>query len=219
MNLINKVFGRWTIVSEGLPYTFPSTGYTLPRYNCKCSCGKEKLVRLSTLESGESKSCGCLNKEICSNQMKTHGLSKHRLYSIWFDMNRRCFDSSRKDYVHYGGRGIIVDPRWVGNNGLVQFIEDMMPTYKDGLEIERINVNGNYCKENCSWETRRNQVINRRVTGKKFDSHFIEFNGEKLCISQWADRTGLSVSVISGRINKLKWSIEDALTIRFGGSP
>lgn len=216
---MNKVYGRWTVISEGDPYVFPSTGYTLPRYNCKCSCGKERLVRLSTLESGESRSCGCLNREIKKERMTTHGLSRHKLYSIWFDMNRRCSDNSRKDYIHYGGRGISVSPEWRGKEGLIKFIEDMFPTYREGLEIERINVNGNYCKENCSWETRRNQVINRRPTGKKFDTHFLEFNGERLCISQWSERTGLSSSVISERINKLKWSVEDALTVEYKGKP
>lgn len=178
-----------------------------------CDCGTIKETRVSSLVDGYTVSCGCHSKQVASERLKTHGLSKHPLYSVLCGMHSRCYDSGRKDYKHYGGRGITVCDRWsLDEAGINNFIEDMSGTYQKGLEIERVDVNGNYCPENCTWETRRAQVINRRPTGKGFDTHFITFNGETLCISQWADKVGIQSQIISDRINKLGWKIEDALT-------
>jgi len=214
MNLVGKNFGRWVVDSIGEPYTFPSTGYQVNRYNCTCSCGVKRLVRESTLVSGESKSCSCLANENAGNRLLTHGLSRHPVYSVWVGLQKRCFNVYSPSYKHYGGRGITVSSDWLGEDGLLKFIDDMYPTYKEGLEIERVDVNGNYCKENCTWATRREQVINRRVMGTQFDTHFLEFDGKRLCISQWADETGINASMIVDRIGKLNWSIEKALTVK-----
>ena len=127
-------------------------------------------------------------------------------------MIKRCTKPNRKDYKHYGGRGITVCEQWLGTNGLPSFIKDMGNTFKDGLELDRIDVNGNYTPDNCRWATRREQVINRRPMGSGFDAHFLTFNGRTMCISQWADVTGLSSKVLADRIGKLKWSVEDTLT-------
>ena len=88
----------------------------------------------------------------------------------------------------------------------------MYSTFEDGLELDRIDVNGDYSKENCRWATRRTQVINRRQLGNKCDTHYIEFNGKRLCISQWGDELGINPKAIADRIGKLGWTIEKALT-------
>lgn len=213
MSLVGKRFGRWLVESIGEPYIFPSTGHPKKRYNCICDCGKKKLVREDTLLGGESQSCGCLARELASDRAKTHGFSKHILYRTWFDMIRRCTFPDRKDYKHYGGRGISVCDEWLDMKTSVEkFIEDMFPSYIEGLELDRIDVNGNYCKENCRWADRRTQVINRRPTGKIFDTHILEFDGKALCLSQWEDETGINKYILSDRVTKLKWSVEKALT-------
>lgn len=209
---VGQRIGRWKILSLCDPYVFTKTGYTLNRYLCKCDCGNEKKVREDTLINGESQSCGCLSREYSKERMTTHGLSYTHLYSVWNDMLRRCYNSNRKDYKNYGGRGIKVCDRWLGDRGLQNFIDDMIQSYEEGLEIDRIDVDGDYSPENCRWVTRREQVINRRSFGSNFDTHFIEFDGKKLCISQWASELGIPSSIIVDRIGKLNWSVEKALT-------
>lgn len=211
---IGDKFGRWEVLSEGAPYHFPSTNHTALRFDCKCTCGKLKLVRASTLLSGQSTSCGCYAREQASVRVLTHGLSKHKLYGVWHGMIRRCTDGTRKDYKHYGGRGISVCARWEGDAGLVNFILDMEPTFVEGLELERKDVNGNYEPSNCTWVTRQIQVINRRPMNNSFDAHFVTHDGETLCLSQWGEKLGIHNKVLSDRIAKLKWSTEKALTTK-----
>ena len=207
-------FGRWTVLREGELYFAPSGRYKAKRFVCQCKCGKEKLVRESTLISGESTSCGCYSAELNSIQHTTHGLSKHKLYDVWHDMVRRCTDISRKDYKHYGGRGITICPEWLGQYGIIAFLKDMEESFVDGLELERKDVNGNYCPENCTWVTRQIQVINRRPMYNGFDANFLTFQGKTLCLSQWAEETGIARSILTDRIGKLKWTVEKALTAK-----
>lgn len=212
MSLVGRRFNRWVVKSVGVPYVFPKCGSTKTRYNCLCDCGSEKLIREDTLLNGNSQSCGCLAKELSSERAKTHGLSRHELYGVWHDMIRRCTEPSRKDYKHYGGRGISVCKEWSDPlTGLQKFIEDMYPTFSAELELDRIDVNGNYQKDNCRWATRRDQVINRRAFGNNFDTKLITYNNETLCISQWAEKVGLPSKVLVDRLGKLKWDIDKAL--------
>jgi len=192
--------GRWTVMQEGELYFAPSGRYKAKRFICQCNCGKEKLVRESTLVSGESTSCGCYSAELNSINHTTHGLSKHKLYNVWHDMVRRCTDTSRKDYKHYGGRGITICSEWLGQYGIIAFLKDMEKSFVDGLELERKDVNGNYCPENCTWVTRQIQVINRRPMNNGFDANILTFQGKTLCISQWEEETGIGRSIISNRI-------------------
>lgn len=211
---IGDRIGRWQVLKEGELYSAPSGRYKAKRFICKCDCGTEKLVRESTLVSGESSSCGCYAGDMASIRHTTHGLSTHKLYNVWHDMVRRCTDTSRKDYKHYGGRGISICIKWLGSFGIVEFLKDMESSHVDGLELERVDVNGNYCPENCTWVTRRIQVINRRPMEGGINANFLIFQGKTLCISQWVDETGVPSKVISDRIGKLNWSIEKALTTK-----
>lgn len=213
MSLVGERFGRWFIESIGEPYIFPSKNSTKVRYNCLCDCGNSRLVREDTLLNGDSTSCGCFAKEKARERATIHGMSNHPLFQIWYDMLRRCYDTKRKDFVHYGGRGISVCENWKDKEiGMKKFVEDMYDSYKENLELDRIDVNGGYCKENCKWATRQEQVINRRHMGSSFDAKFITYDGETLCISQWAERVGLPYKVLVDHLGKLKWSVERALT-------
>jgi hypothetical protein len=102
---IGDRFGRWEIKSE--PYF---VDYKVVA--ALCECGTYRVVRYSSIASGDSNSCGCLAKEKARDRVKTHGLSDHPLYYTYQDMIRRCYDIRRKDYKHYGGRGIKVCKRW-----------------------------------------------------------------------------------------------------------
>lgn len=92
--------------------------------------------------------------------IKKHGLSKHRLYLCWFNMMQRCFDKNHKFYACYGGRGISVCDEWLD---VSNFIEDMYPSFKEGLTLDRIDNNKGYYKDNCRWATQEIQSRNTRI--------------------------------------------------------
>lgn len=92
--------------------------------------------------------------------MKTHGLRNHRLYKVWDGMIQRCNNSKNPNYKYYGGRNITICNEW---HNIENFINDMYPSFIDGLELDRIDVNGNYCKDNCRWTTRNIQLLNTRL--------------------------------------------------------
>ena len=143
----------------------------------------------------------------------THGLSNTRIYSIWCDMKRRCYNPKNKRYYCYGGKGINVCDEWKAN--FMSFYEwSMANGYADNLTIDRINVDGNYEPDNCRWATMK---VQQRNTTR---SHFVTANGETKTIAEWAEITGISQDVIKDRLLKLHWSEEEAVTIptmRMGG--
>ena len=122
----------------------------------KCFCGNEFEAITQDVKSGKQKSCGCL-----INQDKiTHGLKGHRLYDTWNNMMQRCNNPKNKKYIEYGARGITVCERW---HSIENFIDDVFPTFEEGLTLDRINVDGNYEPSNCRWATRNIQARNKRL--------------------------------------------------------
>lgn len=118
---------------------------------CICDCGKIDYVIASHLITGGIKSCGC--------GRTIHDLSHHRLYRIWSGMKQRCLNSNNVSYPNYGKRGITVNNEWLK---FEIFFKDMANGYKRGLQIDRTDNNGNYCKNNCRWVTPKQNANNRR---------------------------------------------------------
>ena len=136
----------------------------------------------------------------------THGMSGTRIYGIWSDMKRRCYNPKNKRYDRYGGRGIEVCKEW--KDDFQTFYEWAISNgYKDNLSIERNNIDGNYCPENCRWITFAEQ---QRNTSR---SRFITANGQTKTMAEWAEITGIRADVIKDRLNKLNWSEQEAVTI------
>ena len=121
----------------------------------KCFCGNEFKAISTTINTGKKISCGCINKK-----NTTHGLTNHRLYSVWNGIMNRCFNELSSDYPNYGGRGISACEEWID---IENFISDMYPSFIEGLSIDRIDNNGNYEPSNCRWTSKEIQNRNTRV--------------------------------------------------------
>lgn len=135
--------------------------------------------------------------------MKTHKKSSTREYSIWKDMRRKCYNSNRKGYENYGGRGIIVCDEW--KDSFENFLNDMGEC-PIGYSLERINNNSNYSKENCKWATKKEQVRNRRNT------LIVTYNGETKPLAEFCNDLNLNYDTIRARIKVHKYTIEEAFS-------
>jgi hypothetical protein len=104
------------------------------------------------------------------------------------DMKHRCNNPNNRFYKDYGGRGIKVDPRWWHYIAFAKWAKSA--GYTDKLTIERIDINGNYCPENCTWVTKRQQCRNRR------SNHYVYYKGRKMTLTDLKNLTRISASTI-----------------------
>ena len=168
-----------------------------PLWLCRCDCGKTTTVRGCNLRTGNTRSCGCGMhfKEGALNPKYKGGHSRTRVHRIWTAMKSRCFNPSVRSYADYGGRGVVVCQEWKEN--FEAFYEWSIENgYADNLTIERKNVHGNYCPENCRWATRKEQSRNTRA------NVYLEIDGEKHLVCDLAEMYGLSKSTIYGRYRR-----------------
>ena len=159
---------------------------------CKCDCGTVKQVREDALKSEERVSCGCFRLERLRETISTHGKMGTKSYGTWEGMLQRCNNPNSVGYPDYGGRGITVCKRWLS---FEEFFTDMGER-PEGTSLDRIDVNGNYCKENCRWATAKEQQENRRI------SIFVLIDGDKLTPSQYANMVGLTLSGANKKIRR-----------------
>lgn len=131
-----------------------------------------------------------------------NGYSKTLIYKAWWTMRERCSSPTSQKWHLYGARGIRVCERW---RKFVNFLADMGERPSPMHTIDRIDPNGNYEPSNCRWATQTEQQRNRR------NNFIVEFNGERMCIAEWAERTGIKQGTLGYRIRS-GWSIERALT-------
>lgn len=169
-NLEGIKFGRLTILNRVNKPEHLKTNNTTYWF-CICECGNTRVIPRTNLVKGNTTSCGCLNKEIVSNQMKetltTHNMSRTRFYAIWRNMKYRCNNPNCHTYMDYGGRGIVICERW---NKFENFFEDMYDSYQKHVgeygekqtTLDRRDNNGNYEPNNCRWATYSEQVSNQR---------------------------------------------------------
>lgn len=184
--------GYWTIIKQTRKDS-KSNRYFL----CECICGTTKEVRLDHMRSGNSLQCGC--KNIGNLQ---HGLSHTREWNTWQSMISRC-KNDREWNSNWYGRGIKVCRKW--RLSFLSFYEDMGKKPSSKHSIDRIDNNGDYCKENCRWATQKEQARNTRV------NKFLSLNNETKTIADWSECTSLKYSTIQRRID-LCWPTDKILT-------
>lgn len=180
------------------------------KWVCRCECGNTVVVRAENLVSKHTKSCGCLNKETMSKIATTHGLSPHsspetrKEYASWSGLIGRCYNLRNKKYPSYGGRGITVCREW--RDSFVTFLTDMGKAPTPIHTVGRIDNDGDYEPSNCRWETPLQQGRNKR------NNIFLEFEGRKFTIAEWAKVVGIGRRTLTQRYRS-GWAIKDILTV------
>jgi len=200
MELIRKLGTRKRISKNRKKYV-DSYGLFLCPY-----CNKEVEKELG---SGKiQKSCGCAHDKLTSEAKTKHGDAKNghlRLYRIWSQMKQRCYNKNDDGYKWYGVKGITIHPYW--KNSYIVFKKWALENgYRDNLEIDRINNNGNYEPSNCKWSTRKEQARNTR------QNRWITYKGETHCLTDWAEILKMSESLLHYRISN--WNVERAFTTK-----
>lgn len=186
-DIIGKHFSSWTVISyEGKRNTKRHW------YKVVCNCGNESIVERNILKRGKTTKCRSCARKISTSKERnsafTHGYSSithpyFRVYTAWCTMKSRCYREKDKNYKRYGAKGITVCDEWM--QSFEKFLEDMgLP--EDGYTLDRIDVYGNYNRDNCRWANKETQSNNQRKT------IYYELDGLKLSETQWSRKFGIS---------------------------
>ena len=172
------------------------------KWLCKCDCGNEIIVTSSNLVSGRTSSCKICGKKRLSEKNKKHGMTSTKLYGVWNSVKTRSTNTNSKSYKDYGARGIRICEEWKESSNFFEWA--LENGYKNGLEIDRIDVNGNYEPSNCRWVTRIVQQNNMRK------NHIVEYNGQSKTIAEWSRELNIKYDKLWKSIKK-GLGIEDIL--------
>jgi hypothetical protein len=189
---IGAVFGSWTVIGSAPPSKAKKPKAKLL---CRCACGVEKAVLKGNLVNGTSTSCGCLRIAALAERVKTHGASGTRTYRIWGAMKTRATNAKIDCAKHYSLRGIKCCQRWM--DSFESFLSDMGEA-PEGMSLDRIDCDGDYCPENCRWATWKEQQSNRR------DTVLVQYQGQMVPVAEAERMAGLSTNTVRSRI-RLGW--------------
>lgn len=207
-NLVGRRYEK-LVVTEYAGYTLGSTGVVYHLWKCKCDCGNEIVTKGIMLNAKHKMSCGCLSHKP-KNAAHKHYMTDTPLYNVWKSMKGRCYTKGDSAYKHYGARGIRVCEEW--RNDFMSFYnwaisQGYTEENKRNCTIDRIDVNGNYCPENCRLATYQEQANNKTNT-KRF-----EVNGELLTRRELGEKYKVDYKRLKGRMDR-GHTIEEALTYK-----
>lgn len=175
---------------------------------CKCDCGNTKIVKQNYLMGGHTRSCGCLRKDAAkiqkhySGKYERHGMSKTRIYHIYYTIKSRCLVKSNKAYKDYGAKGIGLCKEWE-DSFLAFALWSFANGYAENLTLDRIDNSKGYSLSNCRWTTAKQQANN---TTSNIN---ITINGEQRTLAEWCDYYGLNYFTIYSRKKKHGWEEEN----------
>lgn len=201
------VYGRLTSIGPAFSLTTPGKKRRRWFQVFQCSCGTILSLCLEGVTSGDTTSCGCYRTEALSARSILHGMRKSPEYTSWALARARCYRPSCPVYPYYGGRGVRICARWQEpkGQGFLNFLEDMGRKPSPKHSLDRIDVNGDYCPENCRWATQTEQSRNRRT------NILLTYNNKTMCSTEWAAEVGLAAECIRYR-KEQGWSDEKTLT-------
>lgn len=197
IDLTGQKYGRLTVLDRG-PDRVRKSGRKIVQWNCICDCGNKIVVSASDLRRGHTQSCGCYMIDRTKETNTKHGKTDSRLYNVWASMRERCYCPTLSTYPRYGGRGIKMCDEWY--NSYLEFEQWALNNgYDENAQrgkctIDRIDVNGNYCPENCRWIDQKTQMSN--VTY----NHYETMNGVTHTVAEWADIYGIPYQKLEGRL-------------------
>lgn len=190
--MAGMVFNQWTIVE-----VLENKGIGKRMLRIRCSCGFIADRAFGSVVNGYSKSCGCAHYAAHSVRQTKHGHSKRKeateTYMIWNSMKQRCVNPKNKGYKRYGGRGIQVCARWL--ESFDNFLLDM-GEHPKGMQLDRIDNNSGYSKENCHWVTSKENNRNKDST------LIIEFQGVKKPFTELLDHFKIVKRSVYSRMSK-----------------
>lgn len=210
IDLTGRIYGYWYVNK----FAGRSDWHEL-LWDCTCTlCNRNYVVNGSALKNGKSRMClSCSAKRKTENQRKAadasrkSGLSTTKLYQVLANAHRRCEDATNRGYPNYGARGIKVCKEWSMENVGVFYEWAMENGYKEGLQLDRIDVNGDYCPENCRWVTIKENCRNRRT------NRIVHVHGEDITLAEAVEKySTLPYHIVLGRILYYGYSPEDALS-------
>ena len=197
-NLTGQRFGRLVITE------YAGRNGTATQWKCTCDCGNTIVALAGNIKKGDTRSCGCLRREVSAARLTTHGMRDTAEFRIWAKIIERCENPKSQAYKYYGGRGISICERW--RHSFVEFFQDMGPRPSPEHQIDRYpDMNGNYEPGNCRWATPTQNNRNRR------SNHVLAFQGRSQTIADWGDEIGIPGPIITNRLLR-GWSVADALT-------
>lgn len=195
---IGKKYGMLTVVKPVRARCSHSTQWY---WEMLCECGAVAMVKPIEVIKGKIVSCGCHRKNRRGMGL-THGMSRTKLHNIWCGMNNRC-NPEHKNTEGYGGRGIRVCTEWLKFETFRDWA--ISNGYQEGLTIERKDVNGDYCPDNCTWIPLGRQARNRRTT------RWVTYQGREMSLAEAAEIAGIPYKTVHLRI-KNGWSLDKALS-------
>ena len=201
-----KRFGRLTILSKARPVFY--RGNRINRSRCRCICGAMLVVKNSALKTGNTSSCGCLQRERQMRAVLKHGFSskgkKAPEYQAWAHMIQRCYNKKDQGYRNYGNRGISVCAAW--RLSFSRFIKDVGRRPSEHHSLDRINNDLGYSPGNVRWATRSQQARNTR------HNVYLTHAGKRLCIQEWSAVSGMRKGTIVSRLRR-GWTVSETLTL------